>query len=47
MKKDTKKKNIYTCITESLCCPAEIAQHYKSTVLNKNENKFKKEKTSK
>ena len=27
------KRNVYVCITESLCCTTEINTHCKSTVL--------------
>ena len=41
------KKNVYLCITESLCCTAEIKQHCKSTIFQfkkktKTNNKTKK-----
>ena len=30
------KKHVYICLTESLCCAAEITQPYKSTILQLN-----------
>ena len=38
------KKELYICITESLCCTAVITQHCKSTILQFKKKKEKKRK---
>ena len=40
------EKQVYMCITESLCCTAELTQHCKSTILQFWEKKKKKKKDS-
>ena len=43
-RKDIKKNIAYVCITESLCCRAEINRNCKSTILQLKKNKWQVEK---